>query len=745
MNLRRRTGAAFAALAVAVGPTAAAASSAPAEPSPSPAGTLPLSVTLAGLSPIAPQPGDTLQISGTLQNVSTTPVSTLAVHLAVSPTKVGSRGAFDTYADTVDGAAPADAVDIPPASVSLPRPDLAVAASEHFQLTVAVNDLPLPEAWQVYELAVSVTGTTPLGESTLGRLRTFLPWAPLGVPGVGLPTRLAWVWPVVDRPHRSSDTVWTDDALASELTPGGRLGGIVAAGEAAAAQHNPPPPKPKRQRKHPRRRQQPTKVAPPKPDINPVPVTWAIDPLLVDDATLMAAGYKVGAGSDRTTGAGRDAAHAWLTSLRSATSQGEVLALPYADPDVVAASRWGPALGTEVQVATNAGQSLLTRALGSTPLPYAWPPDGLADQRTLDTLFAGGVTTVVLDSQALPVIGGDESETPGAHTTVQSRDSNLDALLSDHTLTDVVQGGATDPSTGPLAVQRMLSELLMIQAERPSDQRSLVIAPDRRWAPSPAYAGTLLADTGRVPWIQPVTLSQVADGPRYTKVERAPTVTYPASERALQLRHGYLEGVAAIKRRTDAFAAILPPGDAQARGFDSGVLRLLSSAWRSDPVAAVADRDALAADVARTMLRVRIASHNGSLVTLTSRSGTVPVTITNDLDTPVRVVLGIDPGQHLQVTGARIVHTIAPHRQVPVDIRATARTSGIFPLTVTLYTPTTPAQQYGARVRLLVRSTAYGATALLITGGATAVLLLTVAVRLTRRARAATRTARADA
>jgi hypothetical protein len=95
------------------------------------------------------------------------------------------------------------------------------------------------------------------------------------------------------------------------------------------------------------------------------------------------------------------------------------------------------------------------------------------------------------------------------------------------------------------------------------------------------------------------------------------------------------------------------------------------------------------------------------------------------------------------VKGGRVIRTIAAHRQVPVDIRATALTSGVFPLTVTLYTPT--GQRYGTSVRLYVRSTAYGATALLITGGATAVLLLTVVGRLVRRARAARRAVRGTA
>jgi hypothetical protein len=717
----------------------AAAAPALADPTPTPSASafaLPVAVTLDALRPLAPQPDDTLQITGTLRNQSTQPITGMTVQLAVSSTKVGSRGQFDDYAATPDGPVPADAQYPTGTVVDLPQTEIAAGASERFHLSVPVSALGLTEIWQVYELAVVVNGLLVTGQQQVGRLRTFLPYAPVGVPGVGQPTQVAWIWPLVDRPHRTGDATWTDDELATGLATDGRLAQLVAAGTAAQEQHAPEPPQRPKRKKH----SPPPPPPPPKPPVNPVPVTWAIDPLLVDDATRMAAGYQVGTG-DARDGTGQAAARSWLTALKQAVTGGQVLGLPYADPDIPAAARWG--LSTEVQVARTAGQTLLQKSLGVTPLSYAWPPDGLADERTLNTLFAGGVTTVVLDSDALPVEGGVPSETPGAHTTVQSRDAldgKLEALLIDHTLADVVDTGADDPSAARLAIQRFVSELLMIQAELPSDQRSLVVAPHRRWTPTADYASQLLAATGRVPWVQPVNLGAVAASPHYEKVRRS-ALTYPPSERSQQLSGTYLESVAAIKSDIDSFADILPPGDAQARAFDSGILRLLSSAWRKTPVLAEAESASLRRSVESTMGKVRISSKEGSLVTLTSHSGIVPVTVQNDLDAPVRVVVRVeqDAGRHLIVKNGREVQTIGAHRKAPLDVRATARTSGVFPLTVTLYTPGAKGQPYGAPVKLLVRSTAYGATALFITGGATALLLLTVVARLVRRARAARR------
>jgi len=718
-------------------PDLAGAAPTPEPPVPSPADqtatpavpALPLTVRLRSLAPLAPQPGDNLLITGSLHNDSAAAVTNLDVSLRYRSTRVGSRGEFDDYATTADGPVPDERAE--QAEVTIPQRAIDPGATVAFRLRVPVDSLHLDRrSWQVYELGIEVVGVTPTeGTETVGRLRTFLPWAPNDVPGVGLPTQVAWLWPLADRPHRLVGSTWLDDDLATSLAPDGRLGELLAAGLTAEQQHS----RPRTQRE----RQLHIQLKKP-PAVSSVPVTWAIDPMLVQDAMAMTGGYRVTTGRATGNGKGKAAAASWLSSLRTAVGRGEVLALPYADPDIVAATRTG--LAGEVQVAINKGQTSLASALDTTTLTYAWPPDGLVDQRTLDSLFAAGVQTVVLDGAALPIAGGEPAETPGAHAVVPARDGNLDALLVDDGLRAVIGAGLSNHALEPLALQRFLAELLMIQAELPSDQRALVVAPDRRWSPDPAFAARLLADTGKVPWVQPVPLSTVLANPVSTKVTRD-TLNYPAEARAAELSPAYLAQARKAKGRVDAFAAILPvPGDNQARDFDDAVLRTLSAAWRDDRAEAGTRMSAVRGAIASTMRRVRIATGAGSFVTLTSNSGTVPVTVSNELDTPVHVVVGIASGLHLKVTGnGRKSEVIPPHRRIPIDIKATAQTSGVFPLKVTLYTPT--GQIYQPEVQLFVRSTAYGIVALLITGGATAVLMIAVIVRLIRRALRARRRA----
>src|SRR5947208_2114724 len=151
-------------------------------------------------------------------------------------------------------------------------------------------------------------------------------------------------------------------------------------------------------------------------------------------------GYTVGTGSNRHPGTGKGAASGWLAQLRAAVPHGELLGLPYADPDVVAMTRAG--LTTDAQRASSIGQKVLAAGVSAPPSAvlssFAWPPGGFADRNTLDAMSVGGVSTVLLDSAALPVTGGDQSLTPGAHAEVRTRDDKLDAVLTDHRLSTAV-------------------------------------------------------------------------------------------------------------------------------------------------------------------------------------------------------------------------------------------------------------------------------------------------------------------
>jgi hypothetical protein len=339
----------------------------------------------------------------------------------------------------------------------------------------------------------------------------------------------------------------------------------------------------------------------------------------------------------------------------------------------------------------------------------------------------------------VPVLGPPPPETPSAHTVLDTDEGPVQTLLSDSGLDADVESGINSPDGTRLSLQEFLAETLMIQAEGPGDRRYVVVTPNRRWDPTPSYAAALVADTGKVPWVHPVSLAAVRDSPLYTKVERQP-LTYPQSARRAELSPGYLAQVSTLRSDVSKFSAILPQGTPSIGSYTTAEEQALSSAWRDQQRVAKAQLATVIASIGAQLAQVHITSNNKSYVTLTSHGGKVPVTISNNLDTAVSVVVHVVANQRLTLSnGGRLTVTIPPHQQTAVEIHAAAKTSGVFSLQVQLFTPKGQGKPYGNIVTLYVRSTAYGTITLVITGAATAALMIAVAIRLTRRALAARR------
>jgi hypothetical protein len=699
---------------LAVIPTAAPALIGAAAPAIADTSDLPVSITLGSIRPLAPQPNGMLTVTGTITNTSSDPVSNLGIDLEESTTALITRGSFDDYASDPTGALPIMRL---VAQLPLHDPTLDTRQSEQFTVTVSVASLLLTDSWQVRELGLMVTGSNGVAQETLGQLRTFLPYAPSDASVGRTQVDLSWVWPLVDRPHRAVGNTFIDDDLAPEIAPGGRLYTLLQA--ALQAQTRP-------LGKH-------TKA----PD--PV-LTYAVDPMLLEDLDLMRAGYKFTNSSAKTVaGTGTANAGTFLTELSTATSPGlrasqrDVLALPYGDPDIAAEVRAG--LTTLLGLAIQSGTATLQRLLPGTNLVDAdWPPGGLLDERSVDALIGDAVSGLLLSDQALPT--GELSETPTALASLSTDAGTIPAVLTDSTLSDAVNAGANAGANSALATQRVMAETLMIEAEAPSDQRDIVIAPNRRWDPSPSFATSLLLDTGKAPWLKPVTLSQVLRSTP-SKVDRQP-LSYPATARHAELDPSYLGQIDTQQKQVSNLSSILPASDRNTLPYVPALLRASSSAWRSDAFDRNTQMAALQHSIGTAMKSVTIASVAGSHITLTSHGGQFPVTIANDLDVPVNVTVALEPTLRLTFAhDGREQRTIPAHQRLAVDFRATAKTSGVFPIKVQLLTP--DGHAYGSRVTLYVRSTVYGTITLVITGAATAALLIAVGVRLTRRAIAARR------
>jgi hypothetical protein len=136
--------------------------------------------------------------------------------------------------------------------------------------------------------------------------------------------------------------------------------------------------------------------------------------------------------------------------------------------------------------------------------------------------------------------------------------------------------------------------------------------------------------------------------------------------------------------------------------------------------------------VLRILSGIQVGS--GRRVTLTSKSGSVPVTIINRNPFPVRLRVRVESAKVGFPNGATKLKQVDPPN-VTLDFTVLARAAGSFPLDVRLETP--DGAHLIGRGSVILRSSAVSPVALLVVGGSTLFLLLAWARRSRRRTKAA--------
>ena len=707
-------------------------------PTPSTDEEAPLRIRVSSLLPRAPAPGLAFEVVGTVTNVGSQPAAGVKVQLRVGE-RLSSRGGL-AQADT----------DRPPTflrrntAVSPTDVDLAPGQTTAFDLRTTVDRLGLGAAG-VYPLDVEATARYgDAGRARLGTAPTFVPW----MEGHHVaPTRIAVLWPLVDQPRRGADGTLLDDTLAASVAPTGRLGRLLAAATAAAQGQCDGLARPR----------EGTSLTPPRstaavaPRCDPVPVTYAVDPDLLETVQAMTTSYRVARpGSQAVAGSGGAAARRWLASLSAATRDAAVLALPFADPDVAALS--GSLDGRyDVSLASTLGNQIVRDLLGVTPLSTtAWPPPGTLPPAAQGAAAINGATALVLDPSAFNDPPDDNGRTPGAQAPLPAvNGSPLTGLVPDAGLSALVAGRSAADLGPRLAEQRWIVETAMIAAEAPSQSRTLLVTPDRRGDVVAGAAAAALHDIGRLPWLCAVPIAQVAAGNEHCpgiadgqparlhdrgQVQLDPRPTLPAT---------FLAGIAHARDEEVRFTEkVLDPRQSRAIATQlrlrRAVARAESSAWRDNPTAGGAVAGSLGGAVHRLVSGLSV---RGTPLLLTSAKGTLSVSVDNRLDEQVTCAVRFtttaggaltNPGGVAGATVTTALHTIPPRSSAQLSVQVSARTSGGFGVAAQLVDTT--GSPFGTPAKFQVRSTQYGRLALAVTGVGAGVLLVAAGVRIVRRA-----------
>jgi hypothetical protein len=636
-----------------------------------PAPKPPVAITLGSVKPAYLRASSTLRVRGQLVNQSQSPYQQVSVRLWFSSHAMTSRGEMATYAVGKG---------LDPQQAGLPRmisANLPVGGQKTWSLSLSARQMGL-QTFGVYPIMVEARNGAGV---VLGYQRTFVTYYPTGTPLQR--TKVAWVWPLIDQPHRAADTTFVDDQLERQLGIGGRLSTIVNAAARTSTS-----------------------------------VSWLIDPSLVDDANKMANtnGYTIKNDVERSQSV---AALNWLTALHGAVGDDRLYATPYADPDVMAlADRH---MGDDVKAAAQQGTRALADAhLGGATTSTAMPPDGLADQATLSSLVASGSRTILLSSAILPD-ARVETFTPDPVVNKNVSGTNVKLVAYDDTLRKILSANTTAPGGTILAEQRFIAETAMITGEAPQKPRTIVITPPRRWKPSPTFAKAVLKYTARAPWLRSVPLSTVD-----TLKPSGRTFQPPKSSTGLS--KNYLRQVRDVSTDVQQFTSLLQPSVSD---FTLGIARTESSAWNGQSRHGKLVRDTLKDELQKSAGRIKVLNDG---TTMAGKSGRIPITISNGLDHgTVKVTLHAysQNPTRLRVNAVDRTLILEPgHKdQVTLDMKASA--NGMADVYLQLRTP--KGQDFGGAHVLRVNASGYGRTALLITGISLAVLFVGVAIRIVRR------------
>jgi hypothetical protein len=423
---------------------------------------------------------------------------------------------------------------------------------------------------------------------------------------------------------------------------------------------------------------------------------------------------------DALAGLDDETAATTLGSLRDAAQGRTVLARPYVDVSVEALADAG--LLDELDAQLDHGRDLLAGALGIEPTVAALvaPPDlgptgaaallarghrrFLFDPDHLSTAPTGGLTMAHRFPVGLTV--RDRTATTGQDETArQDSRQNVEGLQADIALEDRLRARGD----AALVAQQVVAELAVIQTEQPAISRSVAVRIDDRARPE-VVAAVLGALRSGGDLLEVVDLDEA--------FERATSLTDPVgSEVRRTLEPQDAPSIGATNRFRDARALLA--GYRSVVGAESprteplithvlvAAARDLSSSERS------AHLDAIAAEV-RELVRA-VALPERPQVTLTARSGTIPLTLANEAGFPVDVVVHLDSSRLEFPAGESLPLTLGTG-STRTDLAVRTLSSGAFPLEVVVRSPDGTIEL--ASTRYTVRSTAVSGVGVVLSVGA---------------------------
>lgn len=386
-------------------------------------------------------------------------------------------------------------------------------------------------------------------------------------------------------------------------------------------------------------------------------VTLAVPPVILSEWRRVSGGYTLVDGTTvRPSEAAPIAYNSALSDLRAAIDTGrlELATLGYADPNLTDLADHG--LANDVGPQYDTGISAVFASLEVTPSVGTAPAGKCVPANEVDLLAEKGVRYAVVDEDCVRQAKGHPDS--GVY---QVADAKLRALVTETTSSAAFSAGDT-----AAAVDRSFARLMR------SPKRPLVLGVDID-GDSPGATDTVtpvLAALEAQPWIE---------------LENARSLKPPSGESKVRLRagkptkkapKGFWKTVSKARSYADAYYAALGASNPDASRAELQSLVAEGYAWAGPSGTWAASSRGLA--FAETSLKstspaLDAVSLSAQPITLSGSSGKVPITIVNDSENTLSVVVAVRSSGGVRVSGdTEIPTTLAPQEtylEIPVDLQ----------------------------------------------------------------------------
>jgi hypothetical protein len=386
-----------------------------------------------------------------------------------------------------------------------------------------------------------------------------------------------------------------------------------------------------------------------------------------------------------------------VDGLRTTIGGRPSLARPYVDVDLAALRQAG--LASEARNQVNAGTLTMADLLRVKPLTGIWLSDATLGSDAARALAPLGFTRALVPPTA--VDAGDDARVPQSPVRLGS-DGPL-GMVSDPALATHLTDGSR-----ALGAQRFLAELMITWQEAPANRRGVAVR--------------IPADATIDPTSVAVALNGLRDGQAVKAVPLDQLYRLPTGGGGPQV----------MSLAGHSIAHDLRPVASQVQGARQGIDGL--TGLRDDAAQGAKMRRSLLVstgvdtpDADRLPYVRRVTVALGGLqnavelpekfrITLTSRSSSIPVNVTNNTSGRLTVMVRVDSDQLEFPEGGLIATPLPPNTTTRLDVPVRVRTSGAFTMDVQVTSPDGTIVLDSSTFD--VRSTAISGVGLVLSGGA---------------------------